>query len=197
MTIPQRSVSTEPSHLKSLVARMAAGDEAALATLFDATHALVFGLAVQIVRDAGAAEEAALDAYAQAFRDAKRFDPARGAVMAWLLNLARSRAIDRLRQAGGAVRRREQPLDQAAGRAALDAPPSEAAWASERRERILRALGGLPPEQREAVHCAFFLGMSHTEVAAYLNAPLGTVKTRIRTGLDRLRQHVDMLEVST
>lgn len=194
MTVRRPASAVEPPPLAGLVRRMAAGDEAALGELYDATRSLVHGLALQIVRDAGAAEEATLDAYLQAFRDAARFDPNRGAVMAWLLNLARSRAIDRLRQLGGVVRRREQPLESAAGRTVGDAPPPDAAWASERRERVLRALDRLPPEQREAVHCAFFLGLSHSEAASHLGAPLGTVKTRIRTGMERLRSCLQDLE---
>ena len=114
---------------------------------------------------------------------------------AWLLNLARSRSIDRMRQAGGAVRRREQPLEVATDRAAATAAPLEAAWLCERRERIVGALAKLPSEQREALECAFFLGLSHSETAARLGAPLGTVKTRIRTALQRLRDHLQELEV--
>ena len=184
----------EPPQLAALVLRMAADDEAALADLFDQTRAAVHGLALHIVRDNGAAEEATLDAYAQAFRDAGRFDPKRGAVLAWLLNLVRSRSIDRLRQLGGVVRRREESLESAVGRVAGDAAPADAAWTSERRERVLAALDRLPPEQREAIHCAFFLGLSHSEAAAHLRAPLGTVKTRIRTGMERLRTSLLELE---
>jgi len=190
-------VRSEPALLQELVRRMAGGDESALAELWDATRTLVFGLALQVVRDEGGAEEATLDAYAQAWRDAGRFDAGRGAVMAWLLNLARSRAIDRLRQAGGAMRRRETPLEGAHDRAAAAPAPAELAWAGERREKVAAALARLPPEQQEAVRCAFFLGMSHTEAAAHLGAPLGTVKTRIRTGLQRLREHLQDMEAPT
>jgi len=115
-------------------------------------------------------------------------------VLAWLLNLARSRAIDRLRQLGGVVRALEQPLEAAADRAGVEAVPADAAWWSERRERVLAALSRLPPEQREAIHCAFFLGLSHSETAAHLRAPLGTVKTRIRIGMERLRSSLPELE---
>ncbi len=188
--------STPPPDLASLVARMAAGEQAALAALYDSTRALVFGLTLQVVRDHGGAEEATLDAYAQAWREAKRFDGARGNALGWLLNMARSRAIDRLRQAGGALRRRETALDAAADRATTAAAPADFAWFTERRERIVAALSCLPEEQREAVHCAFFLGMSHTEAATHLRQPLGTIKTRIRTGLLRLREHLQALEAS-
>jgi RNA polymerase sigma-70 factor (ECF subfamily) len=173
---------------------MATGDETALAELYDSTCSLLYGLALHVVRDAGAAEEATLDAYSQAFREAERFDPARGAVMAWLQNLVRSRAIDRLRQFGGVVRRLELPIETAAGRASLDSGPQDAAWSVERRERVAQALHRLSPEQREAIHCVFFLGLSHSEASVHLRAPLGTVKTRIRTGMERLRSSLLELE---
>lgn len=192
-SVPAPAPRGEPD-LASLVARMGRRDEPALAELYDATRALVFGLALQVVGERGGAEEAALDAYSQAWREAARFDAARGNALAWLLNLARSRAIDRRRQAQGSVRRRETALEEAAGIAAPAAAPADGAFARERRERIAAALAALPPEQREALECAFFGGLSHSEAAARLGAPLGTVKTRIRTGLLRLREQLRALE---
>ncbi|MBL8840740.1 MAG: sigma-70 family RNA polymerase sigma factor [Planctomycetes bacterium] len=196
MPTPESRAAPPAPDLAALVARMATGDEAALAELWDATRASLFGLALQVVRERGGAEEALLDTYAQAWREARRFDPARGHPLAWLLNMARSRAIDRLRLAGGAVRRRETALEAATGVESGAAAPVEAAWLAERRARIVAALERLPVEQAQALRCAFFLGMSHSEVADHLEEPLGTVKTRIRTGLQRLRHLLLELEAS-
>ncbi len=190
---PRAAAAREPD-LAALVRRIAAGDAEALAELYDLTKALVFGLARQILRDEGAAEEATLDAYSQIWREAARWNPERGAVLPWIMNLARCRTIDRLRQMGGASRRLEQPLELAAASAAPDGSPADLSFVGERRRLVARALADLPADQREAIHCAFFLGMSHSEVASHLSQPLGTVKTRIRTGLSRLREHLQTLE---
>jgi RNA polymerase sigma-70 factor (ECF subfamily) len=190
----KNAASSGPSRLRELVGRVARGDEPAFAELFDATRALVHGTTRLILDDAPAAEEATLDVYLQVWREAKRFDERRGTVVSWLSNLARSRAIDRLRVAGGAARRLERPLESAAHRESDGAPPLEASWIGERRARVAAALAHLTSDQQQAIRCAFFLGMSHSEVAAHLREPLGTVKTRIRTGLLRLRDHLRSFE---
>jgi RNA polymerase sigma-70 factor (ECF subfamily) len=185
-----------PESLVRLVARIADGDEAALAALYDATHAHVFGYARHVLADDGAAEEATLDVYLQVWRESARFDRSRGTVITWLMNLARSRAIDRLRAAGGPVRRLERPLESAGAEPSGDLQPAETSFLRERRERIEAALARLPLEQREAIRCAFLLGMTHVEIARFTDEPLGTIKTRIRTGLLRLRELLHPLEAS-
>ena len=184
--------------LGPLVRRIASGDEAALSSFYDALQSVVFGFARQVLADEGAAEEATLDVFSQVWREAKRFDAARGSVVAWVMNLARSRAIDRMRMAGGAARRLEKPFP--ADRS-LDPPnegpaPAEVSSLAERRERVASAIAGLPEDQQQAIRCAFLLGMSHSEVAVHLKQPLGTIKTRIRTGLQRLRETLLPLEAS-
>ncbi len=173
--------------LARLVSRMASGEEEALGSLYDATRGQVYGLALRILRDPHAAEEAVIDVYAQAWRQASRFEPRKGAVAAWLLTLARTRAIDLLRSRAR-HRDRERKLEEAPP--ALDSGPSpfEASGTTERAERVRGALRALPPEQRRAIEAAFFGALSHTEVARTLGEPLGTVKTRIRTGLHSLRR---------
>ncbi len=189
-----QALKKEPSRVRSpeegledLVRRTATEDASALAALYDATCSRVHGLALRIVRDAGAAEEVTLDVYLQAWRDAPRFDATRGNALAWLLTIARSRAIDRLRSMGRA-RSTTVPLDAAAFVAASGPGPDEDAAQSQRRERIQRAMARLSPEQREAITIAYFSGMSHSEIAAALGQPLGTIKTRIRLGMIRLRE---------
>jgi RNA polymerase sigma-70 factor (ECF subfamily) len=170
-----------------LVGLAAVGNESALEALYDATSPRVFGLALRILGDRSAAEEAVLDVYTQVWRESTRFDPARGSVLVWLLTLTRSRAIDllraRARQAG-----REEGLE-AAGRLPDSAPGPEESNAAGQRARIVRrALEGLPPVQRRAIAAAYFDGLTHTEIARALGEPLGTIKTRIRSGLAALRQ---------
>jgi RNA polymerase sigma-70 factor (ECF subfamily) len=166
----------------SLIARSADGDESALAALYDATAGLVNGLAFRILGDATAAEEVTGDVYLQVWRQAGRYDPARGAPLAWLLMLTRTRAIDRLRarRAASVVPERIAPPVAPSG-------PEDEASVSERRRLVQGALGRLPPEQRQVIELAYFGGLSQSEIAATVGQPLGTVKTRIRLGMLRLR----------
>lgn len=125
--------------------------------------------------------------FAQVWREAARYDPARGSVTSWLLAIARTRAIDSLRSRRR-LREVEQPLEGAPEPAVENRDPEASAVERGRAARARRALGRLPAEQRRAIEIAFFDGLSHTEAAAALGAPLGTVKTRIRAGLGTLRR---------
>lgn len=172
--------------LQPLIGRMAQGDEAALATLYDETSSMVHGLAVKILRDESAAEDVTIDVYMQAFRQASSYDPGRGSPLAWLLTLTRGRAIDRFRSE--APRRlREAPLETIEAMPALAADPAEATVAGESRRIVRAALAALTLDQRRAIELAYYTGMSHSEIAAVLGQPLGTIKTRIRTALLALR----------
>lgn len=180
----------EPSRLESsreaLVRRMAAGDQAAMAEFYDQTSSLVFGLALRVLGDHAAAEDVVLEVYTQVWKQSAGYDPGRGSPSAWLLNMTRSRAIDCRR-----ARARDQviePLD-AAGEVGSDAPGPEAiSVAAERHRFVQRALTHLNGDLREVIHLAYFGGLSHSEIAARLNQPLGTVKTRIRSGMMQLRE---------
>jgi RNA polymerase sigma-70 factor, ECF subfamily len=176
----------------TLVDAMRRGDERAVGELYDRHSAMVMGVAMAIVRDRSDAETVVLDTFTQAWRAAERFDAARGSVASWLLVLARSRALDLLRSAGRRAKLAPVSVDEAPAQAlvAEDAPsdPSRAVEANERQQRVSAALGELPAAQREAIELAFFEGLSHTEVAERLGEPLGTVKTRIRLGMTKLRQ---------
>lgn len=176
-----------PDALVETLARTAAGDERALTALYDATSAQVYGWALRILRDEGAAEEVALDVFAQIWKKAGQYDPGRGSVRGWILALARNRAIDRLRAAKRGARR-ENSLEAAAGLKGDTADPEAAAHAADQSRLIALALESLPTEQRRAIEAAFWGGMTHSEVSEALGEPLGTVKTRIRTGLNTLRR---------
>jgi len=170
-----------------LIGGVAAGDQQALADLYDATSRAVYGLLLRILADAGTAEEVLLDVYTQAWRQAASYSAVRGSPMAWLTTIARSRAIDRLRR-GRQERERCEPLDRAAQAAAPGASAEDDVTARERGAVVRAALAALPPEQRDVIELAYFGGLSHTEIAAERGLPLGTVKTRTRLGLTRLRE---------
>jgi RNA polymerase sigma-70 factor, ECF subfamily len=169
----------------SLAARVADGDVGAFRELY-ARHARdVFVLTAHLV-GRGAAEEVVQDVFVAVWRRADRFDPARGSFGAWLAGIARHRALDELqrrRRAAAAV-----AVEALLAEAVAAGPgPDEVALRDERRERVLRALAAVPPEQRRALVLAYFGGLSQREIAERLGWPLGTVKKRVRLGLDKLR----------
>ncbi len=176
----------QEDRLGALVARTVNGEGDALAALYDATAPLVHGLALRILGDRGAAEEVTADVYLQVWRQAVRYDATRGTPLAWLLMLARSRAIDRLRARAGRLRDLES-AQAAEALPSLAAGPDEDAVVAERRRIVVAALGRLAPEQRAPIELAYYAGKSHSEIAIVLGLPLGTVKTRIRLGMTRLR----------
>jgi RNA polymerase sigma-70 factor, ECF subfamily len=165
---------------------MADGDQSAAAELYDATCHQVFGLALRIVSDRAAAEDVTIEVYTQAWSLAPGFDPTRGTPLGWLMTLARSRALDALR-----VRRRETANEtlEAVENTECERPGPEAtSLAAERHRFVSNALARLSSEQREAIQLAYFGGLSHSQIAARLGQPLGTVKTRIRQGMIQLRE---------
>ena len=178
--------------LAALVARVAKGDQTALATLYDETSALVYGLALRILRDQYAAEDVTIDVYAQVYRQVSSYDANRGTPSAWLVTLTRSRALDRLRQEAQR-REREEPLEAMTRLPSLTAGPEESSATTELRRLVQRALALLTPEQRQVIELAYYSGLSHNEIAATLGQPLGTVKTRIRTGMMLLRENLRSL----
>jgi len=175
---------------EALVARMAEQDQEALSALFDRYRGVVFSLALRILKERAEAEEVLTEVFFQAWSGAVGFDALRGTVAAWLVTLCRSRAIDRLRAKG----RRDSGLGliaQQQSKAVSPAVGRESEAAAEiqmRRTRIQAALDTLTPEQRGALELAYYGGLSHSEIAAKLGEPLGTIKTRIRQGLLMLRE---------
>lgn len=171
---------------------MAEGDADALAVLYDRHGTAVFSLCLRMLRDAEEAEELLEDVFWQIWRRADQFDPTRGSALAYLLTLSRSRAIDRLRARERRSRLRSEVPDPLLGESLLGAStlsssPLQDALAVERRARVQVALAALPAPQREAVELSFLEGLSHPEISTRLGEPLGTIKTRIRSGLLRMR----------
>ncbi len=164
---------------EDLVARCAAGDRAALTTIYNRYASVVFSLVVRIVGEGMAAEEATQDTFLSLWRRAAQYSPERGRVLAWLLTIARNRAIDEVRR-GRATAHAPELTDQTPHPVALED-------VSLRRVQMQRLLAELPAAQREVIELAYYGGLTQQEIAEQLNTPLGTVKTRMRLALQRLR----------
>lgn len=194
--LPQLSAMTKPAPLPpttvddhALVLRMASGDAQAVGALYDRHAAVLHAAAWRITGEGADAEEVLGDAFAQAWRDAGTYDGKRGSVGAWLMMITRTRALDLVRARG----RRERLLDNILA----DDPfapstsrddTSRTAEENERRRLLTAAISALSAAQRHAIELAFYEGLSHSEIATQLNEPLGTVKTRVRLGLQKLRE---------
>jgi RNA polymerase sigma-70 factor (ECF subfamily) len=170
----------------ALIGKVAEGDQQALATLYDGTSKLVFGLVLRILGDRSVAEEVLFDVYTQVWRQAARYDPSRGGPLGWITTIARSRAIDRLRS-DKPLQQEDELSDTTASRETSAASPETNAALAEMREIVRAALAHLSPEQREIIELAYYSGMTQTEIAAHLSLPLGTVKTRTRLAMMKLR----------
>ena len=177
---------------QELLARVARGDEAAFAELYDLVAPRVHAVVLRVVRDPAQAEEVTQEVMVELWRLAPRFDERRGSVSAWASTVAHRRAVDRVRSTQSARDRDHRDVAERTAAADHDAV-SEVVEDRLERERVTRALGSLTPAQRESIELAYFSGYTYREVAAVLDVPEGTVKTRIRDGLIRLR---DELEVS-
>lgn len=190
--VSEKASTPTPADL-DLIEKIRQGDQSALDLLYKRYSSPVYSLIWKILQNSEEAEDVALDVFWQVWRQADRYDPARGAPPAWIFTLARSRAIDRLRSRS----RREDrtisiddpnlhfdPLDE-------NASPDQVVSFRQSRDAVRAAMEKLSVVQREAVELAFLKGMTHVEIAEKLGQPLGTVKTRIRQGLIRLRKHLD------
>ncbi len=179
---------------RDLIVAAAGGDERAVGSLYDRYGSVLFAVAYRIVGQRADAEEVVIEVFAQAWREAHRFEPTRGSVAGWLTMIARSRALDMVR-----ARARR---DRITASAAADRPgdsPGMSDWRpdaftalddSERRARVREALDKLSPPQRQAIELAYFEGLSQSEIAERIKEPLGTVKTRVRLGMQKLREYL-------
>jgi RNA polymerase sigma-70 factor, ECF subfamily len=181
-----------PAGDTELIARAAGGDERAMAELYDRYGQVLYAVAYRIVGQRADAEEVVLDTFAQAWRDAARFEAARGSVAGWLTTIARSRALDLVR-----ARSRRERITATAAAERPDSSPAMGGWRAdpssgvdhaERRKQVQLALESLSPPQRRAIELAFFEGLSQSEIAERLQEPLGTIKTRVRLGMQKLRE---------
>lgn len=179
-----------PDELESrLVDRLLARDSKALSALYDLYGNIIYSMARRIVRSPGDAEEVTQEVFLYAWEKADRFDPSRGSLLTWLGILARSRGIDRLRQQQSQQRRKDGlSIDQASELPARESDPDRELDLLETRHLVQEALGQLSKEQREPIEIAYFEGLTQTEIATRLDKPLGTIKTRMRQGMIRLRE---------
>jgi RNA polymerase sigma-70 factor, ECF subfamily len=173
-----------------LIQGIAGGDQGALHSLYEQTHRIVFTLIVRIIMNRETAEEVTLDVFYDVWRKASTYDPANGSVVGWIMNQARSRAIDRLRFDQRKKRVNTYPHDL---RPTTDIVDPQQACLFEEQSRLLRdSLKVLSTEERRAIETAFFSELTYEQTASKLNQPVGTVKTRIRSGLGKLREALGM-----
>jgi RNA polymerase sigma-70 factor (ECF subfamily) len=170
----------------NLVTAVAAGDQHALHALYERTSRLVFALAMQITRSRETSEEVTLDVFYGVWKRARNYSHANGTVLGWIMNQARSRAIDRVR-----FETRKKRAEPAANEVVAEVEEGE--WADvlelkQQSDEVRAALTNLTPAEKQAIELAFFADLTHAEVAQKLRQPLGTVKTRIRSALHKLRQ---------
>lgn len=180
---PPEDLSEPPEGLPALLRRVARGDRRAFELVYEQVSGPVYGTALRVVRDPAQAEEVAQEVLVQVWREASRYDPERGSPMAWVLTFAHRRAVDRVRsaQAGADREQRAQYAERE-----YDHVVEEVGNRLDR-ERVRRCLGGLTELQRESVTLAYYSGYTYPEVAGLLDVPLGTVKTRMRDALIRMR----------
>jgi RNA polymerase sigma-70 factor (ECF subfamily) len=189
-----RDVETsEPSvTLEGLMADVATGDQAAFSALYDEVSPRLFGLVRRLVIDQSQAEEVTQEVFLEIWQNAPRYDPGRGSALSWLFTIAHRRAVDRIRSSQ-ASRDRDERVGLRDIPVPVDTVPEQVEVSIEH-EKVARALGGLTEIQRQAISLAYYGGLSQSEIADRLHVPLGTVKTRLRDGMIRLR---DALGVTT
>ena len=173
----------ERADLDGALAQVARGDQHAFEAVFDALAGPVYGLICQVLRDPAQSEEVSQEVMLEVWRTASRFNPARGSAVAWVMTIAHRRAVDRVRAAAAAAAREHR----AAERLAPDDEVGDLVEARAARERVRHCLGELTEQQREAITLAYYGGYSYRQVATMLGVALSTIKTRIRTGLIRMR----------
>jgi RNA polymerase sigma-70 factor (ECF subfamily) len=169
------------------------GDQQAVGALYDRYSGAAYGLALRITGDGGAAEDALQEAFVSLWKQAPRFDPGRGQVKSWLLTIVHHKAVDSVRRRSG---RPERPLPDAAdaviGEAFIagGAQPDELAEMAFDAQAVREAMAQVPDDQRRTIEMAYFAGMTHVEIAAETGVPLGTVKSRLRIGLEKMREYL-------
>jgi RNA polymerase sigma-70 factor (ECF subfamily) len=193
MDVPTPKNSSIPG--PDLMASVAKGDQKAFEQLYEQSSALLYALVMRIVGNQDEAAELLQEVYLEAWRKASNYDVTRGTPMAWLVTLARSRALDRIRALSSRGKGVTASLDDtpAAGLIATNSDALEMRAATERQALVGTAIKSLPLVQRQAIELAFYDGLTHMEIAERLQTPLGTIKTRIRLGMEKLRDSLRSL----
>jgi len=191
-SLPYSSETGSNAEDAELIRRMCNADETALGALYDRWVRSLYSLVFHLLKDPDDAEDVVEETFWQAWRKSSSYDPSRGAVSTWLLTIGRRKALDRMR---ARTRRREDPMSQESAYADLpsgDPDPLQDTEGSELRIHVRAALDELPLEQREVLELGYFRGMSQTEIADRTGQPLGTVKTRMRLAMQKLREPLSM-----
>jgi RNA polymerase sigma-70 factor (ECF subfamily) len=177
-----------------LVERLRAQDQTALDTLYERYSKVVYAIALRIIGQAADAEDVVVDSFWQVWQQAASYDASRGQLRTWIVTIARSRALDRLRALRRSPLADAEEVDVAGREIVADDDPEQAAWLAQQSSIVRTALASLPREQREALELAYYHGLSQSEVAERLGEPLGTIKTRIRLGMMKLREQLQVLQ---
>ncbi len=194
MTSPVTPPIITDNTLLSLIAQR---DQGALSTLYDRYARIIYAIAFRSLRSAEESEEVVLDVFAQVWRIADRYDPSKSRGDTWIFMLARSRVLDRRRKLQSRTPSSGEVVDIAEIQVASSSvDPIDAAMVSERREQVIAVLGQIPNEQRLVLELAYYQGLSHSEIAQKTGISLGTVKTRIRLGLTKLRSALGHGEIN-
>lgn len=180
-----------------LMARLAAGEQWPMGVLYDRYARLVFSMVLKILHHQEQAEDIVQEVFLRVWRGADSFHASRGSFVNWLLGIAHHRAIDELRRQGGQQRRAVFVDDDDALRSVPDLSdgPAELAWITQQRQAVREAMRQLPAEQRQAIELAYFGGLTQREIASHTGTPLGTVKTRMRLALQKLRESLEVEEL--
>lgn len=172
---------------EQLVSTLADGNPEVLGTLWDRHSRPVYSLALRMLRDPGWAEEVVQDVFLRLWRNPRLYDPSRGELRRWLLTVAHNAAVDGLRGRRGTARTRDAGPEPLEGVVHGEEDPADRVWKNLRAERVRDALSDLPPVQREVMELVYFEGMTQAETAQHTGQPLGTVKSRLRLGMNKLR----------
>lgn len=172
---------------EQLVSTLADGDSEVLGRIWDRHSRPVYSLALRMLRDPGWAEEVAQDVFLRLWRNPRLYDPSRGELRRWLLTVAHNAAVDGLRGRRGTARTRDAGPEPLEGVVHGEEDPADRVWKNLRAERVRDALSELPPVQREVMELVYFEGMTQAETAQHTGQPLGTVKSRLRLGMNKMR----------
>ena len=176
-----------------LVERLCAQDQSALDTLYERYSKVVYAVALRIIGQPADAEDVVVDSFWQVWQQAANYDVSRGQLRSWIVTIARSRALDRLRVLRRSPLAEAEEVNVAGRELSADDDPEQSAWLSQQSALVRAAMAELPREQRQALELAYYYGLSQSEVAEHLGEPLGTIKTRIRLGMMKLREQLQSL----
>lgn len=171
---------------RQLATRIALGDSVALRQLYDRCVGRAYAIALRILRIRAEADEVVQETFLQVWKKAREYDPSRGGIEGWVVTIARTRAIDRVRERGASTRLTEHIQLEPVPQSARPPAPQEVAESHQEQARVRAALEQLPPEQRAVLELAFYEGLSHREISERTGVPLGTVKTRVRLAMQKL-----------